>query len=51
MEYSKVQYERVSLADIDTSSDEDDYGELFAAERGRIVKGRPRGSGRKKGKD
>jgi len=47
---SKVHYERVNLADIDTSSDEDDYGDLFAAERGRIVKGRPKVSGRKKGK-
>ena len=45
----QVHYERVNLADIDTSSDEDDYGDLFAAERGRIVKGRPKVSARKKG--
>eukprot|EP00092_Neocalanus_flemingeri_P008582 GFUD01009248.1.p1 GENE.GFUD01009248.1~~GFUD01009248.1.p1 ORF type:complete len:196 (-),score=43.98 GFUD01009248.1:58-645(-) len=47
---NKVHYERVNLADIDTSSDEDDYGDLFAAERGRIVKGRPKVAPRKKGK-
>ena len=26
----QVAYERVNLADIETSSDEDDYGDLFA---------------------
>ena len=26
----QVQYERVNLADIETSSEEDDYGDLFA---------------------
>jgi len=30
---TKVAYERVNLADIETSSDEDDYGDLFAHER------------------
>lgn len=30
---SKVAYERVNLADIETSSEEDDYGDLFAHER------------------
>ena len=45
-----MHYERVSLADIDTSSDEDDYGDLFVAERGRIVKGRSKSPSRKKGK-
>lgn len=30
---NKVLYERVNLADIETSSDEDDYGDLFAQER------------------
>jgi len=39
----KVHYERVSLADIDSSSESDDYGDLFASERGRIGKGRPKG--------
>ena len=42
-------YERVNLADIDTSSDDDDYGELFGTERGKITKGRPKLAGRKKG--
>lgn len=44
---NKVRYERVNLADIDTSSDDDDYGDLFAAERAR-GKGNKMG-GRKKG--
>jgi len=30
---TKVAYERVNLADIETSSEEDDYGDLFAHER------------------
>ena len=30
MMLSQVLYERVNLADIETSSDEDDYGDLFA---------------------
>jgi len=30
---TKVAYERVNLADIETSSDDDDYGDLFAHER------------------
>jgi len=30
---TKVAYERVNLADIETSSEEDDYGDLFAKER------------------
>ena len=37
-----MKYERVNIDDIDTSSDDDDYGDLFANERGRIVKGRPK---------
>ena len=32
-----MRYERVNIDDIDTSSDDDDYGDLFANERGRIV--------------
>jgi len=30
---NKVHYERVNLAEIESSSDDDDYGELFAKER------------------
>ena len=30
MHVVQVAYERVNLADIETSSDEDDYGDLFA---------------------
>ena len=30
MDIVQVAYERVNLADIETSSDEDDYGDLFA---------------------
>jgi len=32
-----VRYERVNIDDIDTSSDDDDYGDLFANERSRIT--------------
>ena len=32
-----MRYERVNIDDIDTSSDDDDYGDLFANERGRIL--------------
>lgn len=48
----KIQYERVNLAEIETSSDEDDYGDLFAKERRNGGgKGRPlRHSAKKKGK-
>jgi len=46
-----VKYERVNIDDIDTSSDDDDYGDLFANERGRIVKGRPKFHSRKGGKN
>ena len=31
----------MNIEDIDTSSDDDDYGDLFANERGRIVKSKP----------
>jgi len=37
MSAKQVRYERVNIDDIDTSSDDDDYGDLFANERGRIV--------------
>ena len=32
-----MRYERVNIDDIDTSSDDDDYGDLFANERSRIT--------------
>ena len=35
-----MRYERVNIDDIDTSSEDDDYGDLFAKDRGRITKGR-----------
>lgn len=35
--FQQVRYERVNIDDIDTSSDDDDYGDLFANERGRIL--------------
>jgi len=42
MSSKQVRYERVNIDDIDTSSDDDDYGDLFANERSRITKGRPK---------
>ena len=36
----QVRYERVNIDDIDTSSEDDDYGDLFSKDRGRITKGR-----------
>ena len=35
--FQVVRYERVNIDDIDTSSDDDDYGDLFANERSRIT--------------
>jgi hypothetical protein len=47
-----VRYERVNLADIESSSDDDDYGKLFATERGRFARtsslGKRNRSGKKK---
>jgi len=46
----KIEYQRVNLAEIETSSDEDDYGDIFAKERRNgATKGRPlRHSSKKK---
>jgi len=47
----KVQYERVNLAEIETSTDEDDYGDLFAKERRQgLGKSRPLRHKKKGGK-
>ena len=40
MNIQQVRYERVNIDDIDTSSEDDDYGDLFSKDRGRIIKGR-----------